>query len=192
MFFVLSLKRNFNSSVSVFFLHLYMTWYAGSPDYVENLYYPWESHTEPQIPLKKMIPTHSWPTPTLSLRVPCTEHSHRTHNERLGVCHKRDHLFQWDVEISVGFFADCRFTTWSRDLKITRRIKNVPCLEYEHIFFLYTRFKMLFSSLKRPYHHIIWIGLHRNSDSFGKIRIVIIWNFPHFAKYKVKLKIEKI
>ena len=36
-----------------------------------------------------MIPTLSWQTPTLSLRVPCTEHPHRTRTERVGVCHDR-------------------------------------------------------------------------------------------------------
>ena len=31
----------------------------------------------------------SWQTLTLSLQVPCTEHPHRTRNERVGVCHDR-------------------------------------------------------------------------------------------------------
>ena len=31
----------------------------------------WEPHTDPHIPLKKMIPNLSWKTPTLSLRVLC-------------------------------------------------------------------------------------------------------------------------
>ena len=48
-----------------------------------------EPHTDPRIPLKKMNPTLSWQTPTLSLRVPCTEHPYRTRNERVGVCNDR-------------------------------------------------------------------------------------------------------
>ena len=41
------------------------------------------------IPLKKMIPTLSWQTLTLSLRVLCWFSVHGTRNERIGVCHDR-------------------------------------------------------------------------------------------------------
>ena len=47
-----------------------MTRYAGSRDYVGNLQSPWR-------------------TPTLLLRVLCTEHTHRIRNERVGVCNER-------------------------------------------------------------------------------------------------------
>ena len=66
-----------------------MTEYAGSRDYVGNRSLREEPHTDPHIPLKKMIPTRLWQTPTLSLPVPCTKHPHRTRNERVGVCHDR-------------------------------------------------------------------------------------------------------
>ena len=59
---------------------------AGSRDYVGNLEEP---HTDPNIPLKKIVLTLSWQTPTLSLRVPFREHPHRTRNERVGDCHDR-------------------------------------------------------------------------------------------------------
>ena len=44
-----------------------------------------EPHTDPHPKLRKIIPTLSWHTPTLSLRVPCTKHPHRTRNERVGI-----------------------------------------------------------------------------------------------------------
>ena len=64
-----------------------------------------------------MIPTLSWQTPTLSLRVSCTEHPHRTRNER--------DLFQWGIGISVGFFTE---TTGFLPNPETRRTPSFVCV----------------------------------------------------------------
>ena len=86
-----------------------MTGYAGSRDYVYGTCSLREKpHTDPHHPLKKTIPTLSWQTPTLSLRVLCGCSVHGTRNESVGVCHDRVGIifFQWGMGSSVGFFTE--------------------------------------------------------------------------------------
>ena len=52
-------------------------------------------------PQKKMIPTLSWQTPTLSFRVLCGCSVHGTRNERVGII-----FLLWGIGISVGFFTE--------------------------------------------------------------------------------------
>ena len=80
-----------------------------------------EPKTEPNIPLKKIIPTLSCQTPidplvAISVWVFCARNSQREGRSlpRQG----RDHLFQWGMGISVGFFTE---TTGSLRNTETRR-----------------------------------------------------------------------
>ena len=61
--------------------------------------------------MRKMIPTLSWKTPTLSFRVPCPDHTHRSRNERVGVCHDR---------VGIIFFSGMWGSVWysSRRLQV--------------------------------------------------------------------------
>ena len=103
-----------------------MTGYAGSRDYVGSSLRE-KPHTDPNIPLGKMILSLSWQTPTLSFRVFCARNSQQEGRSlpRQG----GDHLTQWDVGISVGFFTD---TTGSLRNPETRRTPSYDSPDNEY------------------------------------------------------------
>ena len=59
--------------------------------------------TDPRPALKKMIPTLSWQTPTISLRVLCGCSVHGTRNEKVAVCHNR---------VGIIFFCGMWGSVW--------------------------------------------------------------------------------
>ena len=81
-----------------------------------------ELHTDPHIPVRKMIPTLSWQPPTHSLRVLCGCSVHGTPNERVGVCHDR---------VGIIFLSGMWGSVWgsSRRLQVSYVIPRpgVPC-----------------------------------------------------------------
>ena len=97
-----------------------MTGYAGSRDYVENLFYPWRTPHWSQHPTGK-----DDPDPAVADSVPLVGSSvyrkpaQDSQQEGRSLPRQdRDHIFQWDVGISVGVFTE---TTGSLRNPETRR-----------------------------------------------------------------------
>ena len=87
---------------------VYVTDYAGPRDYVDNLYSPWRTLHRSPSPTEKDDPdpvvADSDPLVASSVRVFCARNLQLEGRSlpRQG----RDHLFQLDVGISVGFFTE--------------------------------------------------------------------------------------
>ena len=86
-----------------------LTGYPGSRDYVGTCSLREEPHTDPNIPMKKMIPTLSGQTPIFLLRVLTGCSVHGTRNEGFGVCHDR---------VGIIFFGGMLGSVWGSSRRL--------------------------------------------------------------------------